>query len=157
VRLGPNLEFSAARSLMKFITKSTEETVELGRKIGKTLQPNDVVALIGDLGAGKTTLAQGIAQGLGVKEYVTSPTFIIINEHQGRIPLYHIDLYRLETPGAIEDLGIQEYFSKGGVCVIEWAERLGELRPSNIKSIEIKVMSEDERRFIFFPDIILKP
>ena len=132
--------------MRKIITKSAEETIALGKKIGQRLKPDDVVALIGPLGAGKTTLVQGIAQGLGIKDYITSPTFIIINEHQGKIPLYHIDLYRLEDQASIEDLGIEEYFTKGGVCVIEWAERLGELMPDDAKTIKIEVRSESERK-----------
>jgi tRNA threonylcarbamoyladenosine biosynthesis protein TsaE len=130
---------------MKIITKSAEETIKLGKKIGAFLLPNEVLALTGDLGAGKTTLIQGIAEGLGVKDYVTSPTFIIINEYQGRFPFYHIDLYRLDEVSQIEDLGIEEYFNKDGVCVIEWAEKLKELMPQNAEKIEIKVLSENER------------
>ena len=82
---------------MEVITKSSEATVSLGKKIGAILQPNDVVCLTGNLGAGKTTLIQGIAQGLDVKDYVTSPTFIIINEHRGRLPFFHVDLYRMNN------------------------------------------------------------
>ena len=130
---------------MEVVTKSAEETVELGRKIGAFLAPNDVIALIGHLGAGKTTLIQGIAQGLEVKDYVTSPTFIIINEYMGRLPFFHVDLYRLEDVDEIEDLGIEEYFDRGGACVVEWAEKLGELRPKLSHEIKIKIVSENER------------
>lgn len=139
--------------MKEFVTKSAEETREWGKKISAFLMPNDVVSLVGPLGAGKTTLTQGIAEGLGVKDYVTSPTFIIINEHQGRIPLYHIDLYRLEGPDSIIDLGIQEYFTKGGVCLIEWAERLGELKPKSVKEIKIKIVAENERSLVFSSEI----
>ena len=131
---------------MEVFTKSAEETIELGKKIGAFLMPNDVVALIGPLGAGKTTLIQGIAQGLEVKDYVTSPTFIIINEYQGRVPFFHIDLYRLDEVKDIEDLGIEEYFDREGVCVIEWAEKLAELTPKNAEKIEIEIVSETERK-----------
>jgi tRNA threonylcarbamoyladenosine biosynthesis protein TsaE len=127
-------------------SKSAEDTVQFGEKIGLILRENDVIALIGDLGAGKTTLIQGMAAGAGVKDYVTSPTFIIINEYNGRLPFYHIDLYRLDIINDIEALGIEEYFSRGGVCVIEWAERLKELLPSNAEKIEIKIVSENERK-----------
>jgi len=130
---------------MKVVTKSAEETVEFGKKIGAFLAPNDTVALIGPLGAGKTTLIQGIAQGLEVKDYVTSPTFIIINEYEGRLPFFHIDLYRLGDIGEIEDLGIGEYFDRGGACIIEWAEKLGELRPKACHEIKIEIISENER------------
>jgi tRNA threonylcarbamoyladenosine biosynthesis protein TsaE len=133
------------------ITKSAEETVELGKKIGAFLLPNDVIALTGQLGAGKTTLIQGIAAGIGVKDYVTSPTFIIINEYNGRLPLYHIDLYRLDEGLQIADLGIEEYFARGGVCVIEWAERLKGLLPSGAEQIELEIVSESERKFFLSP------
>ncbi|MBI5701196.1 tRNA (adenosine(37)-N6)-threonylcarbamoyltransferase complex ATPase subunit type 1 TsaE [Candidatus Saganbacteria bacterium] len=127
-------------------THSAEETVELGKKIGQELKPNDIVALYGGLGAGKTTLVQGIGLGLGIGEMITSPTFILINEYPGRIPLYHIDLYRLDDISQVEDLGIEEYFSKGGVCIIEWAEKLGNLLPKNAKTIKIEIVSENERK-----------
>lgn len=132
-------------------SNSAEETLILGRKIGSILQANDVIALTGQLGAGKTTLIQGIAQGLGVKDYVTSPTFILINEYQGRLPFYHVDLYRLDNVDQVEDLGIEEYFTKGGVCVIEWAEKLGELRPPNAETIEIEIISDNEREISLSP------
>ena len=132
--------------MFEIITESAEETIELGKKIGAFLLPDEVIALTGQLGAGKTTLIQGIAEGLGVKDYVTSPTFIIINEYQGRLPFYHVDLYRLAEPAEIEDLGIEEYFSRGGVSVIEWAEKLKELMPEKAEKIEIKVSSENERK-----------
>jgi tRNA threonylcarbamoyladenosine biosynthesis protein TsaE len=143
---GANPEFNAARSLMEVLTHAADQTIELGKKIGAFLLPNDIIALTGPLGAGKTTLIQGIAEGLGVKEYVTSPTFIIINEYQGKVPFYHIDLYRLDEVKEIEDLGIEEYFDRGGVCVIEWAEKLKELLPAKAERIEIEVVSENERK-----------
>ncbi len=127
-------------------THSADETIEFGRRLGAALRPNDVIALTGQLGAGKTTLIQGIAAGLGVRDYVTSPTFIIINEYEGRLPLYHIDLYRLDEGLAVADLGIEEYFTRGGVCVIEWAERLGGLLPPGAEKIELEVVSEQERK-----------
>ena len=141
----------------KYSSYSASETKQLGIKIGKSLQPNNIIALIGHLGAGKTTLTQGIAEGLGVKDYVTSPTFIIINEYQSQgsgvkgqevsqIHFYHIDLYRLDTSAQIEDLGIEEYFDKGGVTIIEWAEKLGDLLPARAKKIEIEIVSENERK-----------
>lgn len=117
----------------------------MGKKIGAFLLANEIIALTGTLGAGKTTLIQGIAEGLGVKDYVTSPTFIIINEYQGRSPFYHIDLYRLDEVAQMEDLGIEEYFNRGGVCVIEWAEKLKGLLPKNAESIELNIISENER------------
>lgn len=129
----------------KIIAKSAEETVELGRKIGAFLLPNEILALNGPLGAGKTTLVQGIAEGLGVKDYVTSPTFIIINEYRGRLPFFHVDLYRLDEGLGIRDLGLEEYFDRGGVCVIEWAEKLGGLLPDKAERVQLKLISEEER------------
>ena len=128
------------------ISKNAEETIELGRKIGEKLKKNDIIALVGPLGAGKTTLVQGIAQGLEVVDYVTSPTFIIINEYQGRLPFFHVDLYRLNDVSEVEDLGIEDYFERDGVCVIEWAEKLGELKPKSCYEIKIEVLSEQERK-----------
>jgi tRNA threonylcarbamoyladenosine biosynthesis protein TsaE len=127
-------------------TSSPEETLDLGRKIGVQLKAKDILALSGPLGAGKTTLIQGIALGLGVTDYVTSPTFILINEYLGRIPLYHIDLYRLEDLSQIEDLGIEEYFDKPGAAVIEWAEKLGDLLPEKAKNIKIEITGENSRK-----------
>lgn len=118
----------------------------MGKKIGAFLVPNDVVCLTGTLGAGKTTLIQGIAEGLGVKDYVTSPTFILINEYQGRIPFFHVDLYRLNSVDEVEDLGIEEYFSRDGACVIEWAEKLEGLKPKSCCEIKIEIVSETERK-----------
>ncbi|PIS30614.1 tRNA (adenosine(37)-N6)-threonylcarbamoyltransferase complex ATPase subunit type 1 TsaE [Candidatus Saganbacteria bacterium CG08_land_8_20_14_0_20_45_16] len=133
-----------------YYSRNSRETVALGIKIGRILKPNDVVCLTGELGAGKTTLIQGIAEGCGVKDYVTSPTFIIINEYQGRLPFFHFDLYRLNNAAEIADLGVVEYFTRGGVCVIEWAEKLAGLRPKNCQEIkiEIEVISEGERRIV---------
>lgn len=139
--------------MVEIITHSAAETVRLGREIGQALKSHDILALSGPLGAGKTTLIQGIAEGLGVADYVTSPTFILINEYPGRLPFYHIDLYRLEDATQIEDLGISEYFEKDGVVVIEWAERLGDLLPENAKPIKIEVMGENSRKIVLNFDI----
>lgn len=138
---------------MNFAAKSAEETVELGRRIGAFLSPNEILALTGNLGAGKTTLIQGIAAGLGVKDYVTSPSFIIINEYQGRLPFYHIDLYRLDDVAQIAGLGIEEYFANGGVCVIEWAEKLGDLLPAGAERITIESKGENERAISVSPGL----
>ena len=132
--------------LQEYISNSAEKTFELGKRIGESLRENDIIALYGPLGAGKTTLVQGIGAGLGVEDFITSPTFILINEYSGRLPLYHIDLYRLENISQAEDLGIVEYFDKGGVCIIEWAEKLGNLLPKDFKTIKIDVISETDRR-----------
>lgn len=128
----------------KYRTESPEETQNLGEKLGKTLKPGDVVALIGDLGTGKTCLTQGIARGIGIDadEVVSSPSYILINEYKGKMPIYHIDLYRLENIAEIADLGIGEYVESEGVCIIEWAERMEEGLPET--SIRIYITWEDE-------------
>ena len=127
-----------------FKTHSPDETQEIGVKIGGQLNPGDVVALIGDLGVGKTCLTQGIARGAGVcqNETVNSPSYILINEYEGKIPIYHIDLYRLEQIEDIIALGLEEYLEGDGICVIEWADRMGELLPE--RHIQVKITGEDE-------------
>ena len=113
-------------------------------RIGAQLSPGDVVALIGDLGAGKTCLTQGIAQGVGVyqDQTVNSPSYILINEYEGKIPIYHIDLYRLERLEDIVALGLEDYFGGDGICVIEWGDRMGELLPES--HIQVTITAEDE-------------
>ena len=127
-----------------FKTYSPEETQEIGVKIGGQLNPGDVVALIGDLGVGKTCLTQGIARGAGVcqDEIVNSPSYILINEYAGKIPIYHIDLYRLERVEDIIALGLEEYLEGDGICVIEWADRMDTLLPES--HIQVRITGEDE-------------
>jgi len=109
-----------------------EQLNEYGRELGGKLGPGDVVALTGELGAGKTTLAKAIAEGLGVTETVTSPTFVLACEYKtGRLPFYHIDLYRLESLGEMDDIGLDEYLYGSGVTVVEWADRALGLLPEN--------------------------
>jgi tRNA threonylcarbamoyladenosine biosynthesis protein TsaE len=129
--------------------KSPHATLEFGEILGKYLTAGDIVALIGDLGTGKTQLAKGLARGVGVpEEYcITSPTYIIVNEYQGRIPLYHFDLYRLEGNSDLENLGYEEYFEGKGVTVIEWAEKIAHLLPENRMEIHISHLGNDVREF----------
>ena len=116
--------------MIRIITNSPEQTFRLGEKIGKHITGGTILALSGDLGAGKTALSQGIAYGLGISEAVVSPTFTLIHEYEeGRIPLYHMDMYRLETEREFVQLGLEDYFNSKGAIVIEWAERLGTLLP----------------------------
>lgn len=116
--------------LWKVETHSPDETQELGRLLGIAAPAGTVIALAGEMGAGKTYLAKGIAVGLGIKEQVTSPTFTIINEYEGgRLPFYHMDLYRLSSVDEVEELGLDEYFEGDGITVIEWPERLAEVFP----------------------------
>lgn len=133
------------------ITRSAAETRALGRELAARLAPGEVVALVGDLGSGKTCLAQGICEGLGVADHVTSPTFILINEYQGRlgmraVPVYHLDLYRLADAGELEDLGAEEYLYGKGICLVEWAERAATLLPARRWEIRLEQAGAEERR-----------
>ena len=125
-------------------TSSPGETELLGERIGRALEPGMVVALIGELGAGKTTLTKGIARGLEVPDLVHSPTFTLIHEHKGRLPVYHFDLYRLDTIEQIEDLGYEDYFYGSGVTIVEWAEKIESLLPED--HLEISISGEDDAR-----------
>ena len=127
-----------------FKTESPEETQILGEQLGKTLKPGDVIALTGDLGTGKTCLTQGIARGVGIApdEIVCSPSYILINEYNGTVPIYHIDLYRLENQMEIADLGLIEYVESDGICIIEWAERMENALPKDC--VKINITWEDE-------------
>ena len=122
-----------------FKTDSPEETQALGEKLGKTLKQGDVIALVGDLGTGKTCLTQGIARGVGIAldEIVNSPSYILINEYNGAMPIYHIDLYRLENSEEIAELGLSEYIEGDGICIIEWAERIADTLPDTCIEIHI--------------------
>jgi tRNA threonylcarbamoyladenosine biosynthesis protein TsaE len=134
-------------------TKSAQKTIELGKKIGKLLQAGNVVALIGKLGSGKTTLAQGLARGLGVKkgDYVTSPSFTLIREHKGRLPVYHIDLYRIDNLKEVYDLGYKEYFYGEGVTIIEWAEKIKKLLPKEALIINLEIIDGKRRKIELKP------
>lgn len=130
-------------------TESAQETVKLGERLGKRLRPGDVVALVGELGAGKTTITRGIAQGLGVEADIHSPTFTLIHEHPGTIPLYHVDLYRIDRPEEAEDIGIEEYIHGDGVTIIEWAEKIMPLLPEDALRIELRMTGDDMREIAF--------
>ncbi len=132
------------------ITQNAGETKAFGRDLAKSLKNHDIIALSGELGAGKTTFIQGIAEGLGITDYVTSPSFTLINEYKGKYSLYHIDLYRLEELEQIRDLGIEDYFEKDGIIIIEWAERMKELLPKKVRKIKLEIISENERRISSF-------
>jgi len=110
-------------------SRKAQDTAQLGEALGALAQPGDLFFLTGALGTGKTVLAQGIARGLDVPEWVTSPTFVLVNEYRGRLPLYHIDLYRLDTPQEVSSLGLDDYLFGDGVCVVEWAEKAASVRP----------------------------
>ena len=112
---------------MEYITHSAAETEALGARLAETLAAGDVVAFEGDLGAGKTAFTRGLARGLGIREAVTSPTYTIVNEYpQGRLPLFHFDMYRLHDADELFDLGWEDYLDRGGVCAVEWSENVRE-------------------------------
>ena len=136
---------------LQLISHSAEQTQRLGMQLGELAQVGDVFLLSGTLGSGKTCLTQGIAWGLGVKEYASSPSFVIVREHHGRLPLYHMDLYRLDRAGEIADLGLDEYIYGNGVCVVEWAEKGMAVLPLGNLFIEFTYMSETERSLSLEP------
>ncbi len=132
------------------VSHSPDETAAWGRKLGALLEAGDVVALIGELGAGKTALAQGIARGLGVPEdsYIASPTFTLINEYQGRVPLYHLDFYRIDDPFDCASLGLEEYLGGAGVALIEWADKIAVLLPGDHLRVMLAYLDETTRRAV---------
>jgi tRNA threonylcarbamoyladenosine biosynthesis protein TsaE len=150
---------------MKKISHSPEETLQLGKSLGSSLIPGDIILLNGDLGAGKTHLTQGICNGVGLDEdsYIRSPTFTLVNEYHGKLPIYHIDLYRIDSLEEIYSLGLEEILFNQGITIIEWAEKLRS--PKNPKNlllniqerieINIEIVSDSEREFTFntfFPE-----
>ncbi len=134
---------------LTIITKSPEETKNLGKEVSKLTKPGDLLAFYGELGAGKTCFIQGISQGLKVKDYVTSPSFTIMNEYQGKIPIYHFDLFRLDNDEDILELGYEEYFYGEGLTVIEWAEKIEQLLPKEHLKVDIKFKDRYQRTISF--------
>ncbi len=131
-----------------FVVRSEEETANFAKIVASELFPGDIICLEGDLGAGKTTFTQGVASGLEVPDdqYVTSPSFAIMHQYDGKIPLYHFDFYRLGMVDEIIDLGFEELFYGEGVCVIEWAERAEEILPRNCLTIHLSILDEQQRK-----------
>lgn len=134
--------------MIRLTSEQEKTTYKIGFKLGTMLQRGDVVCLTGDLGAGKTTMAKAISEALGVKEDVTSPTFSIIHEYLGRIPVYHFDAYRIRKIEELEDLGFEEYFYGEGVCIVEWASVIEEIIPE--KRLWIHISSAGEGRILDF-------
>ena len=126
-----------------FISKSREQTEQFATEYAKTLKPYDVVLLDGDMGAGKTVFAKGVARGLGIEEEVTSPTYAYMNDYDGR--LFHYDCYRIESVAQTENLGLTDCFEMGGVCLVEWAQNIAPLLPKKVKRVCIRKVSENER------------
>ncbi|MDV2989779.1 MAG: tRNA (adenosine(37)-N6)-threonylcarbamoyltransferase complex ATPase subunit type 1 TsaE [Dehalogenimonas sp.] len=121
------------------------DTRKFGRCIGRVLAPGDVLLMSGPLGAGKTTLTQGIAKGLGIKSSVMSPTFVLMRELQGRLNLYHLDLYRLDNLSEVADLGLDDYFYGDGVTIVEWADRAADILPPDHLRVEIEYVNDNTR------------
>ncbi|WLR51068.1 tRNA (adenosine(37)-N6)-threonylcarbamoyltransferase complex ATPase subunit type 1 TsaE [Bacillus tianshenii] len=135
--------------IYEFETTSPEETKQIAERLAALLLPGDVLTLEGDLGAGKTTFTKGLAKGLGVKRTVNSPTFTIIKEYQGRMPFYHMDVYRLENSD--EDLGFEEYFFGEGVTVVEWAQFIADELPEQYLEIVVHHTGDDQRKITCKP------
>ena len=131
-----------------FISHREEETARLGRALAEVLQPGTTVALVGNLGAGKTRLVQAVATAAGVdRRDVNSPTFVLVQEYQGRWPIYHFDTYRLPSCDDFLDLGAEEYLASDGICFVEWADRVADVLPRDLLRIEIVIRGETEREF----------
>lgn len=133
----------------KITTKNEIETIELAQNFESEKFPNMIICLNGELGSGKTMFTKGIANALGIKENITSPTYTIIKEYNGEMPLYHMDVYRLD--GNTDGIGIEEYFNKGGVVVIEWANTIKDILPDERLDIKFKVSGEEKRTLIVTP------
>jgi tRNA threonylcarbamoyladenosine biosynthesis protein TsaE len=129
---------------VRLTSRSAEETEAAGERLGATLEAGDVVALTGELGAGKTCFAQGLARGLGVSARATSPTFVLVNEYRGRVPVHHVDAYRTASLGELLDLGLPELFAEG-VTIVEWADKLEVLLPEGAIRVHIAGVGDDPR------------
>ena len=125
---------------------SHARTQELGERLGRVLAAGDCVALVGDLGAGKTAFVQGLARGLGVRGRVASPSFTIVNEHEGRVPLFHVDFYRLENAAELHNIGFDDYFARGGVVIVEWADRFPDALPAGRLNVRFEILGGDTRK-----------
>lgn len=145
---------------MIYHSHSPEETEDIARTLGKTAKSGDILAFSGDLGAGKTAFSRGFARGLGITESITSPTFTIVNEYlNGRLPLFHFDLYRLSGEEDLFDLGFEEYFQRNGVILLEWSEIAGDLLEDlegNLIFVEIRVGKEENHREITIRNVLSK-
>lgn len=131
---------------LSFTTHNAEQTISLGTKIGALLTPGDVIAMTGTLAAGKTTITKGIAQSLGVTENITSPTFCLISEYEGsKIPLYHMDVYRLDGAEDFVNLGVDDMLYGNGVCIIEWSEKIQSEIPAKAIRLDIQATGSEER------------
>ena len=133
---------------MEYLSHSPEDTEHIGEELGRTLSPGSVVAYIGGLGMGKTAFTRGLARGLGCTGRVTSPTFTIVNEYSGTIPLFHFDMYRLDSSDDLFDIGWEDYLTRGGVCAVEWSERVTDALPEDTLWVDIARGSGENDRII---------
>lgn len=131
---------------MRVVSRSPAETQALGERLGARLGPGDVVACIGSLGSGKTCFLQGLARGLGVVAAVTSPTFVLVHQYRGRLPVYHVDAYRTGNPAELADQGLEEMLHGEGVTVVEWADKLLPLLPSRTVTVTIEGLGDEPRQ-----------
>ena len=129
---------------MQFVSHSTQETEHFGEEVAKSLRGGDVLAFTGSLGMGKTAFTRGLARGLGCCGRVTSPTFTIVNEYDGKTPLFHFDMYRLGSSDELFDIGWDDYLARGGVCAVEWSERVSDALPDDTIYVDIARGEEDE-------------
>lgn len=141
---------SGVEYMVKIHLENEDKTKEIGYKLGKLLNENSIICLIGDLGAGKTTLTQSIAKSLEIDDYITSPTFTIVNEYEGRHKLYHFDVYRIGSSDEMYDIGYEEYINSNGVCIIEWANLIEDILPNEYLYIELKY-KENSREIMLNP------
>ena len=141
--LNPSINYTKT-----IISASVEETYDLSKAVAKGLERNSIVAFYGDLGAGKTTFIKGIVSSLGQipKEEITSPTFIYMNSYEADIPVYHFDLYKIQATDQFIEMGLQEYFTAGGICLIEWADKIQSLLPKNCYQIRMVHLEDNKRQ-----------
>ena len=129
---------------MQFVSHNTQETEQFGEEVAKSLRGGDVLAFTGSLGMGKTAFTRGLARGLGCRGRVTSPTFTIVNDYDGKTPLFHFDMYRLGSSDELFDIGWDDYLARGGVCAVEWSERVSDALPDDTIYVDIARGEEDE-------------
>lgn len=138
--------------MQKYESYSYEDTVKIAKEFANTLNGGEFIAMYGDLGAGKTAFVQGLARALGIENHITSPTFTIVNEYEGRLPLYHFDVYRIADPDEMYEIGYDEYIGGNGVCIVEWAELIEDLFPKNY--IKLTILKNEEKGYDYREIII---
>jgi tRNA threonylcarbamoyladenosine biosynthesis protein TsaE len=148
IRISKNITISKGGGSVEYRTTGEGETEAVGEALGKTVAPGTVIAFTGDLGAGKTAFTRGLARGLGISDRVTSPTFTIVNEYEGgRLPLFHFDMYRLESSDELFDIGWEDYLARGGVCAVEWSEKVSDALTGALR-VDIRRGEQDNERII---------